>query len=143
MRGAGVDPRPLVFSGPEDLVETPAAEPLKIDRDPGEAEPLQLPHDRVPALGYEQPRDVLERNLDPRQLIMEADAELAEPEAVEEPLRRLDPREAVGGDPRPVRKPRREARTRRPIPRDETELSTRRANLGFRELRLDERVADT
>src|SRR5262245_30025846 len=143
MRGAGgSNPRPLVFSGTDALVQAAAPEPPEVERHPGEPEPGELADHVVSGGRLEESRHVGRWDLEARDAVVVADADLPEAARAEVALRRLDLRQPLGRDRGAVRETGREARARRPVPGPESERAARGADVGLGEARLDQRMAD-
>src|SRR5262249_2011502 len=132
MRGAGgSNPRPLVFSGTDALVQAAAPEPPEVERHPGEPEPGELAAPVGSGGRFEEAWHVGRWDREARDAVVVADAGLPEAARAEVALRRLDLRQPLGRDRGAVRETGREARARRPVPGPESERAARRGGWGL------------
>src|SRR5262249_12510113 len=113
--------RLLLFRGPsKDFVRAPAPEPLQIDRDVEIAQLAKAGDDGLAPSLLQETRDLCGRQLDPRQAIVVAHAELTEAQVPHERLGGVDLSELLGGDVIAVLKARRQAGEGWLVPRRES-----------------------
>src|SRR5262249_32774463 len=126
----------------EHQVRAARLEPGQVDRDVEVPELTEPPNDRLVTPALPQPRDLVQRNLETRQAIVMADAELAEAERAQEFLGGVDLPELLRSNAVAVLETRRETGERRLVPRRQREPPRELANLRLRQLGLDQRSAN-
>src|SRR5262245_46348060 len=94
--------------------------------------------DRLAVAVLPQPGQLVERDLEPREPVVMADAELPEPERSHVFLGGVDPAELLGGDLVAVLEARGQARERRLVPCGQAECSRELADLGLAETGVDQ-----
>src|SRR5205823_11380063 len=102
------------------------------------AELAEAGHDRLVAAVLPEARDLLDGDLEPRQPLVVAHAELAEAEGADELLGGVDLAELLGRDPVAVLEARRQAGERRLVPRRQAERAREIADLALGEAGVDQ-----
>src|SRR5262245_50819566 len=114
------------MGGPAKLehdVGAPRLEPRQVHRNVGIAELTETPHDRLVTPVFPQPRNFVEWDLETRQAVVVADAELPEAERANELLGCVDPAPLLGSDGIAVLEAGGETGERRLVPRRQPELA--------------------
>src|SRR5438552_18625455 len=123
----------------EQQVRAAGLEAGQIDRHVEIAELAEALDDRLAPPVLPEPRQILERDLEPGQPVVMAHPELAKAQRADEFLGPVHLAELLGGDPVAVLKARGETRERRLVPRGQTERLGQLADLGLAEPGVDER----
>src|SRR5438874_879475 len=116
-------------------------EAAEIHGDVDVAQLTEARQDRLVTPVLPEPRHVLQRDLQPRQAIVVAHAELTEAERADELLGGVDAAQLVGGDRIAVLEARRQARARGLVPGGQPQLVREIADLLLGQARLDQRGA--
>src|SRR5262249_37322504 len=126
-----------------DLVHRAGPVALEVERHIRKPQLLEPMYQRTPELAVQDARELGLSDLDPRRRrVVMPDAEIPEAGVPEKRLRSVDPSKGFLRDREPVGKARREAGERSFFPCREAQLSGDRPDLGFAEIRFQERRAD-